>query len=280
MQSGDFASACQKFAESNRLEPALGTRFNLAHCEEQSGHVLAAWTLFRQVRGELPAGDRRIPVADQHIAGLASRLAHLRVIVEPRVAGIVVRVDGVAVDPPDATGTFPIDPGKHQVNASVPGRAEEATSLDFGEGSTIELRIPRERDASPGRRQDSAAPNLRTNTSSERESIEPQRTAAYIAGGAGAVALLVGAVAGIAGLHQEGIGNNNCSDVTRTCNQKGVDANRSARSLATISTVGLAAGVLGVGIGGYLYFAAQPPSRSAAGHGQSAALSVTWSGQW
>src|SRR5687768_2981870 len=33
--AGDHAKACEKFKESNRLDPALGTVFNIADCEEK-----------------------------------------------------------------------------------------------------------------------------------------------------------------------------------------------------------------------------------------------------
>src|SRR5258708_23407364 len=39
--------ACEKFRESDRLDPAVGTHFNLANCEEQRGHLASAWGLYR-----------------------------------------------------------------------------------------------------------------------------------------------------------------------------------------------------------------------------------------
>lgn len=281
MQSGDYSTACRKFAESNRLDPAVGTRFNLAHCEEEAGHLLPAWTLFRKVRAELPADDRRIPIADQHIAALARRLAHLRVIVDADVSGTRIRIDGVLADAPDATGALSIEPGKHEVGVSIPGRAQSTKVVEFGEGSKVELRYAGTRSTATEQGPDTVAVDRAPRSAPDGfESSEPSRTAAYVAGGVGAVALLVGTIAGVAGLHQESVGNTNCSDATRTCNQKGVDANRSAHSLATISTIGLVAGVIGVGVGGYLYFSATPPTRSASVPGASAAVSLAWGGQW
>ncbi|NOU28880.1 MAG: hypothetical protein HOO96_13330, partial [Polyangiaceae bacterium] len=37
LEAGDYAVACAKFAESQRIEPAPGTLLNLAGCEERSG---------------------------------------------------------------------------------------------------------------------------------------------------------------------------------------------------------------------------------------------------
>ncbi len=285
MQAGDYSTACQKFGESYRLEPAIGTQFNLAHCEEERGHILAAWTLFRKVRGELPAGDSRIPVADQHIATPAGRLAHLRILVQPSAAaGTSVRIDGAIADGPDATGTFPIEPGKHEVSVVIAGRVEQTKTLEFNEGTTLELRVPLESSATGRGLRVDAQPTLQNQQTATKagdaESGAMLRTAAYVAAGVGLVSLLVGTVTGIEGLHQEGIGNANCSDTTRTCNQKGVNANRSARSLATASTIGFSVGLVSVGVGGYLYFTAAPPARPASSPSRSASISLAWSGAW
>src|ERR1700681_1794781 len=63
MAKKNFNQACAKFQESNRLDPAVGTLFNLANCEEQRGRLATAWTLFQQVIGKLAPEDPRLPIA-------------------------------------------------------------------------------------------------------------------------------------------------------------------------------------------------------------------------
>jgi uncharacterized protein HemY len=43
MSSGNYATACQKFAASQKLDPALGTSLNLADCYDKSGRTASAW---------------------------------------------------------------------------------------------------------------------------------------------------------------------------------------------------------------------------------------------
>ena len=47
MSAHDYDTACQRFAESNRLDPAVGTLLNLGVCEAARGRVATAWELFR-----------------------------------------------------------------------------------------------------------------------------------------------------------------------------------------------------------------------------------------
>src|SRR5262245_45677325 len=77
--AGNHEKACKKFAESNRLDPAPGTVFNLADCEEKLGHVATAWTLFREVTQKLPSSDERHRIAMARATALEPRLPKLSI---------------------------------------------------------------------------------------------------------------------------------------------------------------------------------------------------------
>lgn len=46
VQKGDWAAACPKFEESERLDPGIGTLYHLADCYEHVGRLATAWGLF------------------------------------------------------------------------------------------------------------------------------------------------------------------------------------------------------------------------------------------
>src|SRR5450432_1599182 len=52
VQEGDAASACPKFEESERLEPGIGTKLNLADCYERVGRNASAWVLYLEVEDD------------------------------------------------------------------------------------------------------------------------------------------------------------------------------------------------------------------------------------
>ena len=51
MKEGYLAEACDAFARSQRLDPQLGTQYNLALCYEQLGRTASAWALYRELMG-------------------------------------------------------------------------------------------------------------------------------------------------------------------------------------------------------------------------------------
>jgi hypothetical protein len=53
LDRGDLDVACGKLRESHRLDPAVGTLFNVADCEERRGKTGTAWALFIEVRDKM-----------------------------------------------------------------------------------------------------------------------------------------------------------------------------------------------------------------------------------
>src|SRR5882672_9523038 len=100
MDAEDYAAACPKLAESQRLDPGNGTLARLATCHEKQGLTATAWSEF----AELLTSAQRAGQADrerfarQRIAILEPHLSRLTIIVPADVAttaGLVVQRDTI-----------------------------------------------------------------------------------------------------------------------------------------------------------------------------------------
>ncbi|HVH46562.1 MAG TPA: hypothetical protein VM925_29680 [Labilithrix sp.] len=121
MLESRFSEACPKLAESQRLEPRVGTLLNLAACHERQGKVASAWDEFQKAATTARAEGQieRARLAEQQIALLQPRVPWLRISVPAGAGELEVTLDGKEVEP-FAFGTeIPVDPGAHVVRAEV-----------------------------------------------------------------------------------------------------------------------------------------------------------------
>jgi hypothetical protein len=124
-KAGNFADACVAFEQSEKLEPAFGTLYNLAGCDVHIGKLASAWAAYRELAQRDTNRARRDDAAKQSSA-LASRLPKLA-LTATKPDGIAVTPDGIAVtiDGIEVTSVLgtdtPIDLGAHHVEARAPG---------------------------------------------------------------------------------------------------------------------------------------------------------------
>src|SRR5262245_14345984 len=98
MKAGDADRACPLFAESYRLDPAHGTLFNLAACEEERGKLASAWAAFRKLVDVAPAEDERVIEASARLKALEERVPRLRLVLSgPLPADHALELDGVTL---------------------------------------------------------------------------------------------------------------------------------------------------------------------------------------
>ena len=126
MAEREYAKACGKFAESQRLDPAPGTLLNLADCYEKNGQTASAWVAFREAKVTAERSGRTA-WAEQSAARaeiLEKELSTLTVEVSASAGaeGLEVLCDGAPV----ASGTWgvpvPIDPSTVTIVARAPGK--------------------------------------------------------------------------------------------------------------------------------------------------------------
>lgn len=254
MDAGAFATACPKIADSHRLDPAGGTVLLLALCWEGAGKTASAWAAFNDALAFAKRDGRadREKRAQEHIAALEPRLSRLTIVLGPAVpSSLVVRVtrDGSPV-PASAWGTpVPIDPGEHEIAASAQGKRAWSTRVKVeGDKATARVEIPALED------EPAAPPPAAATTAPTRPAPSSgRRTAGLVVGGAGVVALGVGAFFGVRALGKASSANDACPG--KECSDReGIDLNDQAKSSARIADVALGLGLVATGVGAYLFF--------------------------
>lgn len=131
VEAGKYSAACPKFAESQRLDPGLGTLLNLALCHEKEGRTATAWTEFRQAAGEARTAGRRdrLKLAQDHIAVLEPQLSKVVIQLAPEVAkqNPEVRFDDVPIARAAWGLAMPADPGTHQIRVQAGSKGFKST---------------------------------------------------------------------------------------------------------------------------------------------------------
>ena len=265
MAEGRVEEACAAFAESQRIDPALGTLLNLAECEARLGHHAKAWGLFTEVLAwsRRKENHEREKVALERLATLRPQLA---VVVIEAPPGTRLSVDGAEVV---AGAPFALEPGPHVVERTREGAEPQLTPLKVEAGQTLVL------PAQPPV-VETAPPRLEPERPAESTVVTPPAMKVEAApeplhssrATAGKFTLAAGAVLAIAG----GVGIGICASVWNQGERQklgGPDAKAPSLSLAdyqaagrwypvswVVAAVGVAAVVVGAGL---WWFAAPSP---------------------
>ncbi|WP_437650582.1 hypothetical protein [Sorangium sp. So ce362] len=149
-----FAEACPRLEESQRLEPSLGTKLNVAFCHERLGDVATAWVGFQEASTTARTeGDAaREAFARSRIEAIAPRVPWLRVRVSVGDAGadpLAILLDGAALDPVAWDKELPVDPGEHVVAAARRGEVFWQTTVTLRESERADVAVPAAAPAEP-----------------------------------------------------------------------------------------------------------------------------------
>jgi len=262
--SGKYKEACPKFEESQRLDPGMGTLFNLADCYEHTGRTASAWVRFLEVASEAKAKGRtdQEKAARARAAAVAPKLSRVSVGVPPpaMIDGLEVRLDGAAMGR-EAWGTqVPVDPGSHTVEARAPGRKTWTTSIEVAsEGGTALATIPVlevESATQPGGAQSSTPEQQQSvETKTGAAKGKTQRMIGLVTGGVGIVGLGASVIVGLGAKSKLSDADAYCS-ADACWDQRGIQLHDDARSQATLATIVGGVGAAALVTGAVLYFTA------------------------
>lgn len=270
IEAGNFKAACPKLADSQRLDPGIGTSLWLADCYENNGQTASAWAQFKEAAAAAArAKDPREKVARQRAVDLERKLAKLTISIAPSNHGVSVKRDGVDVGPSELGNPLPVDPGTHEVVASAVGYQTWRRVIEVAPQSTnASVVIPvLERDPTANDGATTSPPPKREGGEhAEGESDgRAQRIVGLVIGGAGIVSVGFGTYFGLSAKSKYDSSNDSghCSSATNECDPEGKSLRSSAESRALISTITIGVGAAAIIAGAVLFFTA-PRSKSVA----------------
>ena len=270
MAAGNYDEACPKFAQSQQLDPATGTLLNLAACHEKQGKLATAWLEYSDalVAARRDARDDRVEYARQRAQELEPKLSRLTLLLAPNadIPGLSIELDGASVGRAVVGAPTPVDPGKHSVKASAPGKKPQIFELEIGAGADQKsLTITPLEDAPPEVAEPpaatpvaAAAPASSSAATQDELTYRPVPSSVYIAGGV-TLALAAGAgVSGIVYLKKKG----DYQDLVDHHETSGVEAGHDSALRYGYVNLGLWIGsAIGAGVTTYLY-ATRPSTRA------------------
>lgn len=279
-QKGDLRGALERFKAAHGYGQTPVTGLELGKTHLQLGELIEAREVLLSIARMKVASDET-----EKSATARTEAAELAEQIRPRIPTLLVKVTGVK---PEANAQVTVDgantpvvalssmrkvnPGEHAVVVRADGR-EEKQSVTLAESETKELSVAIT-DSSPKVSDGGAETKEGPGDSSGRRI----HVLTWIGLGVGAAGLAVGAVTGVMALGKAG-------DVTDAC--QGLSCPPSARTdvedgrtMANVSTIGLAAGVAGLGAAavGYFFLSPSSASKGARAAGPRVAVTPAWAG--
>jgi len=239
---GDWSTACDRFAESNRLDPAPGTVLNLARCHEELGHLATSWKYYQEAAERLPAADQRSAYALRRANELASQVP--KIVFEPPTKSeqkpFTLTVNGTVFSSAMMAVEIPFDPGSIVIEVKAVGHQSRVTTLTLKPGDLVTHQVQL---GDPVAQPPSEGP--------ERHASKPLAIGLLTVGAAGAAAAIAGGVWAAVELPTA---NDPEHCVDGACDETGADASRRGRTAVVVLGTGAAIAAIGLGVGSWLLF--------------------------
>lgn len=270
MRQSNFADACPKLEESNRIDPAVGTLLYLGECFERAGRTASAWATFREAASLASTSNQgdRARVASSRAQELEPKLSKLSVELAPevsRIPGVVVKRGHQRVEPSLYSTLLPVDPGEYRIEVSAPGYETWSMPITVAAGgASASVRVPSlikapEAPAAPAAERttpaseplirDQAMPPFRR---SDR-GMTTQQTLGLFAGGVGLVGAGLGAYFGIQAITRNSDAKKDCNDAGECRTQAAVDLTDDAKQDARFANIAFVTSGVLVATGAVLY---------------------------
>jgi len=238
MQAGQYVEACREFAQSEAIDPQLGTLLNLAFCFESAHHTASACPAWL---GAAEAADRkgdaaRMTLAMEHAQSTCSHTVHATIDVAPQSGRdrIVLTLNRAPLDRVQWGRPTPLDEGDYELRATGAGLQPWSTTFTVSGDHAPEVTVPVLTEERPA----SSRPWF--------------STAAWVAAGTGAVALGASAAFEAVALADKNasnadghcLPNNNCDPAGEAHRSDAIRNGNIATVLFAVGAGGAASGVL------------------------------------
>lgn len=284
-KKGELASACDKFAESQRLDPQLGTLLRLASCYEKIGKTASAWASFKDaVAIASQRHDSREAAARAAAEKLEPRICRLTIVVEAGAPpDLEVSSNGNSIGRASFGSPMPVDPGDYLLMAKAEGFEDWTQKIVITSG-TSETRIavpalvrhkapavPVAVSSEPAAAPAPTLPPPAVTVQPLPQTQEPsdpgrhRRMVGYALGAVGLVGIGVGVGFGIAknAKQSDRDSANSCSKTTGCLDAERERINQltdEAKTRATVANIGFIAGGAALAAGAILVVTAWPKS--------------------
>jgi serine/threonine-protein kinase len=282
MKQGNYAEACPKLENSQRIDPGVGTLLYLGECYERVGRTASAWATFREAASQAEASGqaKRAKAARERIAKLEPELSYLTIEVAEgtrTLLGLHIRRDGAEAGTGIIGAAVPVDPGPVKVEVSAPEhesftvtvriqpRARQTVliptlaQVESPRGDAVPLAAVPLADQGPTPPSPSQVPPPAPSAEPAKSDGTAQRVIGVAVAGLGLVGIGVGTYFGLSAMSSEKTADKECA-ASECDTQTGLNASTDAHHKATASNVAFAVGGGLVAVGAVVFFTA--PHRS------------------
>jgi hypothetical protein len=269
-ERGDYAAACPRFRASQEADPKTSTLLNLGACYEKNHQLASAWGAFKEASARASTAGRTdfAKMADERVAALEPKLAHLTILVTADAPNLAITRDGTQVSSGERGLPIPVDAGEHEVAATADGRVPWSSKVTIVDGQDAKVSVPGLAEAPKPPPTTTTPPPTNPNVETPPPSPPPElpppapywttwRIVGASGAGVGIAALATGTVMAVIAKSNYSSAYSRCQDKnTAACPPDAVSDAHSARGLANAATPVFISGAVLAGAGAALFFLA------------------------